>query len=77
MFFLSGRNLTLKTMRKSSKMSIKQVKNYFLWLKFSAEVCLNIMDWIHHSKFKNTEHEWINSICFCKLTRYYFLVKEH
>ena len=33
-------------------------KKVFIWLKFSTEVCLSIMDWINNLKFKNMEDEW-------------------
>ena len=33
-------------------------KNVFTLLKFSTEVCINIMDWINNLKFENMEHEW-------------------
>ena len=33
-------------------------KKVLKWLKFSTEVCLNIMDWIKNLKFRNMEHEW-------------------
>ena len=32
-------------------------KKVFSWLKFSAEVFLNIIDWISNLKFKNIEDE--------------------
>ena len=32
-------------------------KKIFTWLKFSAEVCFNIMDWINNLEFKNMECE--------------------
>ena len=47
-------------------------KKVFTWLKFSTEVCVNIMDWINNLKFKNMEHEWRKQSLFLQAQKMLF-----